>query len=55
VPRWNGDTNFMTVLSDTRVLPESLEATKKRLQPIFERLEHETKRSRNQEARNPEG
>jgi len=55
VPRWNGDTNFMTVLSDTRVLPESLEATKKRLQPIFERLELETKRSRNQEARNPEG
>jgi len=38
VPRWNGDTNFMTVVSDVRVLPEDLTATKKRLQPLFERL-----------------
>ena len=39
VPRWNGDTNFMTVVGDTRVLPEELHVTAQRLRPIFERLE----------------
>jgi ATP adenylyltransferase len=38
VPRWNGDTNFMSVVGNVRVLPEEMPATKKRLQPIFERL-----------------
>lgn len=38
VPRWNGDTNFMTVVGDARVLPESLGDTAKRLRPIFEKL-----------------
>jgi ATP adenylyltransferase len=41
VPRWNGDTNFMTVVGETRVLPEDLRATRARLQPIFERLANE--------------
>jgi ATP adenylyltransferase len=38
VPRWNGDTNFMTVIGNVRVLPEALGDTVKRLKPIFERL-----------------
>ena len=41
VPRWNGDTNFMSVIGEVRVLPEDLATTKKRLQPIFERLTRE--------------
>jgi ATP adenylyltransferase len=31
VPRWNGDTNFMPVLGETRVLPQSLDAMWDRL------------------------
>ena len=38
VPRWNGDTNFMTVVGNVRVLPEDLGETAKKLRPIFERL-----------------
>jgi ATP adenylyltransferase len=38
VPRWNGDTNFMTVIGNVRVLPEDLGATAQKLHPIFERL-----------------
>lgn len=38
VPRWSGDTNFMTVIGQTRVLPQELPVTADRLRPIFERL-----------------
>jgi ATP adenylyltransferase len=38
VPRWVGDANFMTVVGETRVLPEDLATTAARLRPIFERL-----------------
>jgi ATP adenylyltransferase len=38
VPRWNGDTNFMAVVGETRVLPEELTDTATRVRPAFERL-----------------
>jgi ATP adenylyltransferase len=38
VPRWGGDTNFMSVVGGVRVLPEELGQTAERLRPIFERI-----------------
>lgn len=38
VPRWSGDTNFMPVFSDVRVIPEHLEETYQILAESFSRL-----------------
>ena len=40
VPRWDGDTNFMPLMADTKVLPESLQQTHRRLRPHFEERQH---------------
>jgi ATP adenylyltransferase len=43
VPRWTGDTNFMSVIGNVRVLPEDMDGSANRLRPIFERLlQHRT-------------
>lgn len=36
VPRWDGDSNFMPVIGQTKVLPELLEETYRKLKPAFE-------------------
>jgi len=36
LPRWSGDTNFMTVIAETRVLPEALDVTWEKLRAVFE-------------------
>lgn len=38
LPRWHGDTNFMTVVAETRVLPENLDATWQKLRIGFRNL-----------------
>ena len=41
VPRWEGDTNFMTSIAETRLVPENLLQTRERLRPLFARLSAE--------------
>jgi ATP adenylyltransferase len=41
VPRWNGDTNFMPVIANTRALPQSLEATWTRLADMVRAMQRE--------------
>ena len=39
LPRWLGDTNFMTTVAETRVLPEDLPTTWRRMREAYQALE----------------
>jgi ATP adenylyltransferase len=38
VPRWSGDTNAITVIGETRIIPDSLEGTRDELKPFFQQF-----------------
>ncbi|WP_297509646.1 HIT domain-containing protein [Thermococcus sp.] len=43
VPRWNGDTNFMPVIADTKVIPESLQEAYDELKRAIEEVDNRKK------------
>lgn len=46
IPRWQGDSNFMPLISQTRILIEDLESTFEHLLPLFEKEKRKRKKIR---------
>ena len=46
IPRWHGDSNFMPLVSETRVLIEDLDSTYDRLRPLFQKESRRSGRKR---------
>jgi ATP adenylyltransferase len=38
LPRWSGDTSFMTTIGETRIMPQTLSETYAQLKPVLQRL-----------------
>ena len=49
VPRWNGDTSYITVFDDTRIVPQLLDGTYEQLKPYFEQIRSQEPEVRSQE------